>query len=170
MILALTAVGSVVTALLELTLWPYLVIGGAHPHLVLVYVVVVAVVLGLDAGLASAFVGGLSLDLIAGRPIGSSAFALLIAAGLAVAIGHGLSQFRYIAPIVAVFVLSFVYSVVVAILSNALSSTLSGPISLHDPVRTLLPGVMYDTVIAAIVGPLAVSLRVRHLEQERVDW
>ncbi len=166
MILTLSAVGSVVAALLELTLWPYLAVGEAHPHLVLVYVVVVAVVLGLDAGLASAFVGGLSLDLIAGRPLGSSAFALLIAAGLAVAIGRGLGQFRYIAPIVAVFVLSFLYSVMIAILLKALA----GPIALGDPVRTLLPGVLYDTVIAAIVGPLAVSFRVRHLEQERVDW
>lgn len=166
MILTLTAVGAVVAALIELSLWPYLVIGGAHPHLVLVYVVVVAVVLGLDAGLTSAFVGGLSLDLIAGRPLGSSAFALLVAAGLAVAIGHGLTQFRYLAPIIAVFVLSFVYSMIVA----ALYSALAGPISLHDPIGELLPGVVYDAVIAAIVGPLAVSFRVRHLEQERVDW
>ena len=166
MILTLAAVGSVVAALLELTLWPYLVIGGAHPHLVLVYVVVVAVVLGLDAGLATAFVGGISLDLIAGRPLGSSAFALLIAAGLAVAIAHGLSQLRYLVPIVAVFALSFVYSVMVAILYSALA----GPISLQDPLRALLPGAIYDAVLAAIVGPLAVSLRMRHLEQERVDW
>jgi rod shape-determining protein MreD len=166
MILTLTAVGSVVAALLELTLLPYVVVGGAHPHLVLVYVVVVAVVLGLEAGLASAFVGGLSLDLIAGRPLGSSAFALLIVAGLAVAIGRGLAQVRYLAPIVAVFVLSFVYSVMIAMLYIALA----GRLSLQDPIRVLLPGAIYDTVIAAIVGPLAVSLRVRYLEQERVDW
>lgn len=166
MVLALTAVGSVVAALLELTLWPYLVVGGAHPHIVLVYVVVVAIVLGLDAGLAGGFVGGLSLDLIAGRPLGSSAFALLVCAGLAVAIGHTLGQLRYLAPILGVFVLSFVYSVMVAILYGALV----GPVSLSDPVRQLLPGAVYDSIIALATGPLAIAFRVRRLEQERVDW
>jgi rod shape-determining protein MreD len=166
MILTLTAVGAVVTALLEGTLWPYLVVDGAHPHLVFILVVIVAIVLGLDAGLVAAFVGGLSLDLISARPLGSSAFALLLVAGLAVAIGRTLVQIRYLAPVIAVLVLSFVYSMVVAILFSALA----GPISLSDPLRQLLPGVIYDTVIALVVGPLAMAFKVRHLEQERVDW
>jgi rod shape-determining protein MreD len=166
MILTLTAVGAVVTALLEQTLWPYLVISGAHPHLVLILVVIVAIVLGLDAGLVAAFVGGLSIDLISARPLGSSAFALLLCAGLAVVIGRSLVQVRYVAPAIAVFLLSFVYSMVVAILFSALA----GPISLDSPLQQLMPGVIYDTVIALVVGPLAVAFQVRHLEQERVDW
>ncbi|HYM82851.1 MAG TPA: rod shape-determining protein MreD [Candidatus Dormibacteraeota bacterium] len=166
MILTLTAIGAVVAALLEQSLWPYVVVGGAHPHIVLVYVVIVAAVLGLDAGLAAAFVGGISLDLIAARPLGSSAFALLICAGLAVGIARTLVQLKHVAPIVAVFLLSFVFSLMVAILLAALA----GPLALRDPVQVLLPGAIYDAVLAAVVGPLAVAFRVRHLEQERVDW
>jgi rod shape-determining protein MreD len=166
MILTLTAIGAAATALLEQTLWPYLVIGGAHPHLVLILVVIVAIVLGLDAGLVAAFVGGISLDLISSRPLGSSAFALLVCAGIAVVIGRSLVQVRYVAPAIAVFILSFAYSMVVAILFSALA----GPISLDDPLRQLLPGAVYDTVIALVIGPLAVAFQVRHLEQERVDW
>ncbi len=166
MILTLTAVGALVAALVEPTLFRYLAVGEAHPHLVLVYVVVVAVVLGLDAGLTAAFVGGLSLDLVSGRPLGSSAFALLVCAGLAVGIAHALVQFRYLAPVVAVFLLSFVYSFMIAVLYSALVT----PVSLGEPLRVLLPGAIYDTVIAAVVGPLAVAFRVRRLEQERVDW
>lgn len=166
MILTLTAVGAVVAALLELTLWPYVVIGGAHPHLVLVYVVLIASVLGLDSGLVAAFVGGLTLDLVAPRPLGSSAFALLLAAGLSVVISRAVAQFRYLAPVVAVFVLSLLYSMTIAILFSALRS----PIALHDPIRELIPGAIYDAAIALAIGPLAVAVRMRRLEHERVDW
>lgn len=166
MILTLTAVGAIVAAVLELTLWPYLAVGGAHPHFVLVYVAVLAAVLGLDVGLVAAFIGGLSLDLIAFRPLGSSAFALLLCAGLAVAIGRTVVQLRYVSPVIAVLVTSFAYSMIVAVLYSALA----GPIALSDPVRVLLPGAIYDALIAAVIGPLAVAFRIRRLEQERVDW
>lgn len=166
MTLTLAAVGAVVSAVLELTLWPYLSVGGAHPHLVFVYVVVLAVVLGLDAGLTAAFVGGIALDMLAPRPVGSTAFALLIVAVLAVALGRVLTRLRYLAPIVIVFGLSFVYSLLVA----ALYGALGGPLEVDDPIRALLPGAIYDAVLAAIIGPLAVALRARRLEQERVDW
>jgi rod shape-determining protein MreD len=166
MTLTLAAVGAVVAGILELSLWPYLAIGDAHPHLVLVYVVILAVVLGLDAGITAAFVGGLLLDLLAPRPLGATAFALLVCAGLATLLARLLVQVRYLAPVLIVFFLSFVYSIMVAGLYGALG----GGAVPTDPIRTLLPGAVYDAVLAALVGPLAVALRVRRLEQERVDW
>ncbi len=48
MTLLLAAVGATVTALLELTVGPYLRIGAAQPHLVLVVGIVVTVAMGLD--------------------------------------------------------------------------------------------------------------------------
>lgn len=166
MTLTLAAVGAVVAGILELTLWPYLAIGDAHPHLVLVYVVILAVVLGLDAGITAAFVGGLAIDFLAPRPLGTTSFALLVCAGLAVLMARLLVQIRYIAPVIIVFLLSFAYSIIVAGLYDALG----GSAALVDPIRTLLPGAVYDAVIAALIGPLAVALRARRLEQERVDW
>lgn len=166
MTLTLTAVGAVVGAVLELSLWTDVEVGDAHPHIVLIYVVIVAMVLGLDAGLAGAFAGGLALDLLGPRPLGSSAFALLICAGIAVLLGRSVTRLRYITPIVAVFLLSFVYSLIVIFLYQALS----GPVAIQDPLMTLLPGAIYDAVIAAAVAPLAVAFRMRRLEQERVDW
>lgn len=166
MTLTLAAVGAVVAGILELTLWPYVAIGDAHPHLVLVYVVILAVVLGLDAGITAAFVGGLAIDFLAPRPLGSTAFALLVCAGLAVLLARLLVQVRYLAPVIIVFLLSFAYSFIVAGLYDALG----GSAALADPIRTLLPGAVYDAVIAALIGPLAVVLRARRLEQERVDW
>jgi rod shape-determining protein MreD len=166
MTLTLAAVGAVVAAVLESSLWPYLAIGGAHLHLVFVYVVILAVALGIDAGVAAAFVGGLAIDVLAPRPLGSTAFALLIAVGLAVLLARVLASIRYFAPMVIVFVLGFGYALLVAVLYRALG----GPIAIEDPLAAVLPGVIADTVLAAIVGPLAVALRVRRLEAERVDW
>ncbi len=166
MALTLAAVGSVAAALLELSLWPYISISGAHPHLVLIYVVILSVALGLDAGLTAAFIGGLAIDLLAPRPIGSTAFVLLLCAGGAVGMARVLAPVRYLAPIPITFVLSLFYSVTLA----ALYQALGGPIDLSDPLPTLLPGAVYDAVIAGVVGPLAVALRVRRLEAERVDW
>ncbi len=166
MTLTFAAVGAVMAAILDLTLWPYLTVAGGHPHLVLIYVVVLAAAIGLDSGITGAFVGGLALDFLAPRPLGSSAFALLVCAGVGVVLGRLLVQVRYLAPVAAVFILSFVYSMLVAILNSALAT----PLGLSDPAGVLLPGALYDTILAALIGPLAVALKVRRLEQERVDW
>ena len=81
MTLLLAAVGATVAALFELTVGPYLRVGTAQPHLVLVLGIVVTVAVGLEAGLVWAFVGGLALDVLAQRPLGSTSFALLLCVG-----------------------------------------------------------------------------------------
>src|SRR5574338_1692149 len=101
MTLLLAAVGAVVTALLELTVGPYLRVGDAQPHLVLVLAVVVTIAVGLDAGLTFAFVGGLALDVIAQRPLGVSAFALLLCVGGAAVLARSFARLRPIVPVVA---------------------------------------------------------------------
>jgi hypothetical protein len=53
--------------------------------------------------------------------------------------------------------LSLVYSMTVVVLL----SMLRPPSVLTDSVRLVAPGVVYDVVIAAILGPLAVSVHDR---------
>jgi rod shape-determining protein MreD len=166
MSLLFAAVGATVAALLELTVIPYLKVGAAHPHPVLVLGVIWAVVAGIEGGLVWAFVGGLVLDVLAQRPLGSTAFALLIAIGGAWVLGLGLSRLRPIAPIVAVLVFSFIYSMTLFVLLGALGQ----PIRVADPVGMILPGVLYDGAIAVLVGPLVVALHDRRAAQERADW
>src|SRR6476661_6128067 len=101
MTLLLAAVGATVTALLELTVGPYLRFGIAQPHLVLVVGIVVTVAIGLEAGLVWAFVGGLVLDVLAQRPLGSTAFALLLCMGATAVLARLLARFRPIVPIIA---------------------------------------------------------------------
>jgi rod shape-determining protein MreD len=99
MTLLLAAVGATLMALLELTVGPYLRIGTAQPHLVLVVGIVVTVAVGLEAGLIWAFVGGLVLDVLAQRPLGSTSFALLLCMGATSVLARLFIRLRPVVPI-----------------------------------------------------------------------
>jgi rod shape-determining protein MreD len=166
MTLLLAAVGAVVTALLELTVGPYLRIGDAQPNLVLVLGVVVTIAVGLEAGLVWAFVGGLALDVITQRPLGSSAFALLLCMAGASVLARSFARLRPIVPIGAVFILSIGYSMILFLTFGALGS----PLPVSDPLAAILPSAIYDAVLAAVVGPLVIAVHDRRVDAERVDW
>jgi rod shape-determining protein MreD len=164
--LLLAAVGATLTALLELTVGPYLRVGDATPHPVLVFGIVVTLALDIEAGLVWAFVGGLVLDVLAQRPLGSTAFALLLCLGGAALLGRAFVRLRQIVSIPATFVLSMLYSMTLFVAFN----TLRAPIPVVDPVGHVLPGAVFDLVIAALIGPLAISIHDRRTRTERVDW
>ena len=166
MTLLLAAVGATVMAVVELTVGPYLLVGTTQPHLVLVVGIVVTVAVGLEAGLVWAFIGGLALDVLAQRPLGSSAFALLLCMGATAVLARFLVRIRLLVPIVATLLLSLAYSMILFLAFNALDAR----IPVTDPVSVLLPSVIYDTALAALIGPLAISIHDRRLDQERVDW
>jgi rod shape-determining protein MreD len=133
---------------------------------VLVLGIIVTIAVGLEAGLVWAFVGGLALDVLAQRPLGSTAFALLLCMGGASILGHLFSRVRPLAPIIATFVLSLLYSMVLFVLMGALRS----PLPVSDPMSIILPGAIYDTVLAALIGPLVISIHDHRAQTERVDW
>jgi rod shape-determining protein MreD len=166
MTLLLAAVGATVTALLELTIGPYLRVGNAEPHLVLVVGIIVTLALDLEAGLVWAFVGGLVLDVLAQRPLGSSAFALLLCLGLAALLGHWFVRLRQIIPIPIAFILGVVYSMTLFVAFNALAA----PIPVADPMARVLPSAVFDLFVATLIGPLAISIHDRRVDVERVDW
>ena len=164
--LLIAAALSVVAALAEFTIVPYLRIGDAVPHLVLVFGVVWVIAGSLEAGLAWALVGGLALDILGQRPLGSSAFSLLIAIGLASIIGGFLGRVRIVAPVVATAIASPVYSMLLLVVITALTAASLSATALD----TIVPSAVYDTVLAAAVGPLAVAIVMRRQATERVDW
>jgi rod shape-determining protein MreD len=166
MSLLLAAIGATITAVLEVTLVQYLSVGNAHPHPVLVIGIIWTIAAGLERGFVWAFVGGLVLDSLTGRPLGASAFALLVVVGGARVISQPLVRLRLLAPIIAVPILSLVYSVLILILTSASQPAISIP----DPVALFSPGVLYDTLLGVLLGPLIVSLHDRRLTVERVDW
>ena len=164
--LLFAAIGATVAALLEASLAPYIAVGNAAPHPVLIGGVIWTVVAGIDRGVTWAFVGGLVLDSLLFRPLGGSAFALLVAVGGAAAIARPFPRLRLVAPIVAVPVLSIVYSMVLVGITAALQPGFSYP----DPVGAFLPDALYDAILGMFIGPLAVTLHDRRAVVERADW
>ncbi len=162
----IAAAVAVVTALAEFTIVPYLKIGDATLDLTLVIAVIWAIAGGLEAGLTFAFVGGIALDILGGRPLGSTAFSLLIAVGIASLIGGAMTRVRIAAPVVATAVASPVYQLLLLSATTLLSTALLSQAALSS----VLPSTIYDTVVAAIVGPLVLTIVLRRRAQERMDW
>jgi rod shape-determining protein MreD len=166
MSLTLAAVGAVVTALLNLTIAPLLQVAGAQPDFVLICAVVWTVVGGIEGGLIWAFIGGLMIDFLAPRPLGATAFTLLICVGGAALLARVLLQFKYVVPIIAVLL----FGVVNALLFLVVYGALRGPIPASDPLAAVVPAAIYDALIATAVGPLAVAILARRQDRERLDW
>jgi rod shape-determining protein MreD len=164
--LTIAAALAVVAALAEFTVAPYLEIGDAVPHPVLVFGVICCLAGGFEVGLTWAFVGGLALDILGQRPLGSSAFSLLFAIGAASLIGSALSRVRIVAPVIATFVASLVYSMLLLIATTALTTAALSQAALG----TVVPSAVYDMVLAAVAGPLVIAIVVRRREAERVEW
>ncbi len=167
MSLLLSAIGATVAAVLDASLSSsYLTVGNVGPHLVLVLGVIWSIAAGIEGGIVWAFVGGLVLDALLGRPLGATAFALLVAVGGARLIAQPLVRFRLVAPLLAVPLMSVAYSVLMVILtSNGHPAA-----NLRDPSALIVPAAIYDGVLGLILGPLVVSAHDRRLAVERVDW
>jgi rod shape-determining protein MreD len=166
MSLLFAAIGATVTALVEVTLAPYIAVGAAAPHPVLVGAVIWTIAAGIDRGISWAFVGGLVLDSLLGRPLGVSAFALLVAVGGAALLARPFPRLRLVAPVVAVPIFSFVNSMLILALTAAARPGAAVP----DPVALLLPGVIYDALLGMFLGPIVVLMHDRRVATERVDW
>lgn len=162
----LAAVGATAAALVELSLGPYLGVGGVSPHPVLVFGVIWTIAFGLDSGLVWAFVGGIALDSLATRPLGTSSFALVVSLGGASLIGRSVVRIRPLAPVIAIPILSLVNSMILF----GLLATLRPPVSVADPIAAFMPGAAYDAVLGILFGPLIVSIRDRRTVEERMDW
>jgi rod shape-determining protein MreD len=164
--LTIAAAVAVVAAIAEFTAVPYLKIGEATPHPALVFGVIWVIASRLEAGLTWAFVGGLALDILGQRPLGSSAFSLLIAIGVASVIGGLLGRVRIAAPVAATAIASVLYSMLLLVATTALTNApLAGA-----PFAAVIPSAVYDTVLAALVGPLVMAVVARRREAGRVDW
>ena len=88
MSLVLAAVGAAVAALIQSSILPFTAAGGAGLDLVLVLAVVWTMTVGLDGGLVWAFLGGLIIDVLLMRPLGLTAFVLLLTVGAAWLVGR----------------------------------------------------------------------------------
>lgn len=163
--LALAAVGAAVAALIECTIASRFQVAGAELQIVLVFAIVLTIVTGFDRGMLWAFVGGLSVDLLAVRPLGSTVFALLVVVGVAAAASRILSHGRWLGPVAGVFVLTPLYLIVTEVVMAILKAAV-------PPLRPsmLLTAAVLDSVLALLVAPPLVALKRRAAEKERPLW
>lgn len=164
--LTFAAVGAVIAAVLEATLVRHVAIGSVHLHIVLILAVLWASVADIEGGLVVAFVGGVTLDALVARPMGSTAFAVILAVGLAYVLGRTIVRFRLVVPALAVLLGSVVSSAVFLLAYSALR----GPIPIDDPLGQILPSAAIDAIVAGVLTPAAIALRDRAAGPERVDW
>ena len=162
----LAALGATAAALVEASLVPYLGIGDAHPHPVLVLGVIWTVATGLESGLIWALFGGIILDSLLSRPLGASSVALVIVVGATILISRSFIRIRPLAPVIAVPVMSLLYSMSLLTLLAAIRP----PVTVLNPLAVLMPGAAYDAVLSILFGPLILSIRDRYRPQERMDW
>jgi hypothetical protein len=91
---------------------------------------------------------------------------MLLCVGGASLLGRLATRLRPAVPVVATFLLSLVYSMSLFVAFNALRAT----IPVADPASAILPGAVYDALLAGLIGPLAVAVHDRRADEERVDW
>jgi rod shape-determining protein MreD len=152
------ALVALAAAMFELSVGPHFGVAGAHPHLVLVLGIIATRTIGPRVGLTWAFVGGLAIDVLAGRPLGVTAFALIVVSGAALLAP---SAVRIWLP-TAIALVPLCSALSAALLVAALG-ILGTPIATPD-LGSLLAGMAYDTAVAIIVVPvviLAVDRRSR---------
>ena len=166
MSLPFAAVGALVAALLETSVFPYLSVAGAKPDLVFVLAVVSAMMVGVEDGLVWASLGGLMLDMLLLRPVGATMLALLIVVGLAVAIARVVGPNRIVITVLAVFSLAFVYQIaVLAILAVSTGISFSAA-----PLGVILPIAFFDMLVAVLVALAARWAMARFGPADRLDW
>jgi rod shape-determining protein MreD len=152
---------AIVAALLELGVVPHLGVNGAHPHFVLVLGVIWALAAGGETGLIWAFVGGLALDVLTLRPLGGSAVALLLALGAVSVAARAVTRFRPLAPILLMPLASAVNSVVLLAVLGIVNTRAGA-----DATGGLLASLVFDTAVAALLGPMVIVLHDRRVVAE----
>jgi rod shape-determining protein MreD len=153
-------------ALIETTVLAEMPIAGATADLVLLVAIPATLMLGIEDGLASAFLGGLLIDmLVPERPLGAATLALLLVIGVAAAVARIAGPGRRWMAVALTVVLTPVMHVLLSII---LVLTEGAPFAL-DPTVMLVAAFM-NGLIAIPVTALFGALEHRFGATERVDW
>ncbi len=168
MSLVLAAVGAAVAALIQSSILPFTAAGGAGLDLVLVLAVTWTMTVGLEGGLVWAFLGGLIIDVLLMRPLGLTAFVLLLAVGAAWLVGRVSPRGFYPIVVATVGVTAGLASVLTVALMGALRGLPPGV----EPFSQAVPTTLLAALAAAVIAPFPILVRRRWLpdETERDDW
>ena len=157
---------AILVGIVHAALAPVIVIGGVKPNLVLIAVVLVALVVGLLAGMVWAFAAGLTANLLVGAPLGSIPLAMLVVSVMVAAGARVIGRVGWIYPIAATFVASIVADLIALGISQLVTEAGSTPV----PIDLILAAA---TLNATIVGLLLYPARLvarRYVADEAPAW
>ena len=168
MSLVLAAVGAAVAALIQSSILPFTAAGVAGLDLVLVLAVTWTMTVGLEGGLVWAFLGGLIIDVLLMRPLGLTAFVLLLAVGAAWLVGRVSPRGFYPIVVATVGVTAGLASVLTVALIGALRGLPPGV----EPFSQAVPTGLLAGLAAAVIAPFPILVRRRWPpnETEQDNW
>jgi len=167
MSLLVAAVGALLAAIVESSVFTQLPVGSVKPDLVFALTMAVAMVMGFEDGMVMAFVGGLMLDLLlAERPIGASILTLLVVTGICLLVARATAPPRLVVIAVTTFALSFVYQALLLVL---LALTAGVAIASWPLPSFAVIGVL-NAAIATLTAWVLRALLLRFGPTERADW
>jgi rod shape-determining protein MreD len=140
----------IAAAIVQVALAPHLAIGPVVPNFLLLVVVTLALTQGPNAGCAVGFFAGLLLDLLGAGPIGLWALVFCVVGYLAGMLEANLFAQGWLMPVTLVFVAGLTaemaYGLVLSIVGEGgdFWSTFG---------RVMLPGTVYNTLLAFVVYP-----------------
>lgn len=138
---------AVLIGILHAAVAPVLVIGDVHPNLILVAVVVVSVLSGFGPGVAWAFVGGLTANLLIRQPLGSLPLALLLVSAVVAGGERLFGRLSWGYPLASVLI----GSVVVDLITLGILEMVEVPLAGGFPIQRVIMAALLNTAIAAIV-------------------
>ncbi len=166
MTIPFAALFTLIAALLEATVLPELPIAGATADLVLVCAVCATIVLGVEDGLAAAFLGGMLIDLlIPDRPLGAATLTLLLVLSLAIVVARiGGPSRRWLAVAMVVVLTPLMHGLMAVIL------VATEGVPLAFSLTSVLVAAFMNGLVAIVVAALFTAIDRRFGTPERADW
>ena len=117
-------------AILQTTVGPLVGVLGVSPDVVLVLVVSWALVRGSERGMVWGFLGGLSVDLLSGAPLGTHTLALVLVGFLAGLVRRMPFHSRLVLPLIVIIGATLTYDLVTALILRVAGWPLSLPLAI----------------------------------------
>jgi rod shape-determining protein MreD. len=150
---------------MEVTVASRIHLADAQPQIVFVIAILLTLIIGFEEGMTWAFVGGLFVDLLTLRPLGSTVFGLLVVVGLAAAVSPILARIRFASPLVGIIVFTPVFIVLSTVTIGLLRPP---PPALR--VSNVAAAMLINVTFGALVAPLFIAVRRRWEQKERLSW
>ncbi|MEW6724790.1 MAG: rod shape-determining protein MreD [Bacillota bacterium] len=152
------------TFLLQLSITPFLSLGGVKPDLVVLLVTVLGVVFGSSFGLGAGIVSGLVADIFFGRYIGIHALSLGILGYLAGLAEHQVYREQSLVQVTTAMVATAFHQLVFMILLIAVGPRLPLGAAIG---RTIIPVALYNGVLGPFV--FRAIFRLQQWSQKRTE-